>query len=269
MAVACAQCGEANPERARFCLACGQALATGRVVASGTRKTVTVVFVDLVDSTPLGERLDAEPFRLVLGRYYDKARRLLSDHGRTVQKFRPARALQRSTRWWATTSPRLTGCGRSGDDLGIAKALRMLAHAYFSMGQSVKAQKAVEQAIDAAKRAGDERWEARIVRLYCLISRLPEWPSGPVEVVGDGQLADTLRARLGLGSATDRGPAPRPAVIIDTSGSPEWIKQALRRLDDLGTLVLTRAVGGDVSLNLYDDLHFRSLTIMGVMATSS
>jgi tetratricopeptide (TPR) repeat protein len=58
---------------------------------------------------------------------------------------------------------------RFGDDLGIAKALRMLAHAYFSMGQSVKAQKAVEQAIDAAKRAGDERWEARIVRLYCLI----------------------------------------------------------------------------------------------------
>jgi threonine dehydrogenase-like Zn-dependent dehydrogenase len=62
---------------------------------------------------------------------------------------------------------------------------------------------------------------------------------------------------------------PRPAVIIDTSGSPERIKQALRRLDDLGTLVLTRAVGDDVSLNLYDDLHFRSLTIMGVMATSS
>jgi Double zinc ribbon len=55
----CAQCGEDNPARARFCLACGSPLAasgTGREV----RKTVTVVFSDLVGSTPLGERLDPE-----------------------------------------------------------------------------------------------------------------------------------------------------------------------------------------------------------------
>jgi len=39
----CAHCGEDNPARARFCLACGSPLAvagTGREV----RKTVTVVF---------------------------------------------------------------------------------------------------------------------------------------------------------------------------------------------------------------------------------
>jgi class 3 adenylate cyclase/tetratricopeptide (TPR) repeat protein len=83
----CTHCGEANPGRARFCLACGRSLTVPAGVASGIRKTVTVVFVDLVDSTPLAERLDAESLRLVLGRYYDEVRLLLEQHGGTVEKF--------------------------------------------------------------------------------------------------------------------------------------------------------------------------------------
>jgi class 3 adenylate cyclase/tetratricopeptide (TPR) repeat protein len=82
----CAQCGEDNPARARFCLACGSPLAasgTGREV----RKTVTVVFSDLVGSTPLGERLDPESLREVITRYYDRAAEVLERHGGTVAKF--------------------------------------------------------------------------------------------------------------------------------------------------------------------------------------
>ena len=82
----CAQCGEDNPARARFCLACGSPLAasgTGREV----RKTVTVVFSDLVGSTPLGERLDPESLREVITRYYDRAAEVLARHGGTVAKF--------------------------------------------------------------------------------------------------------------------------------------------------------------------------------------
>jgi class 3 adenylate cyclase len=82
----CAQCGEDNPARARFCLACGSALAasgTGREV----RKTVTVVFSDLVGSTPLGERLDPESLREVITPYYDRAAEVLVRHGGTVEKF--------------------------------------------------------------------------------------------------------------------------------------------------------------------------------------
>jgi class 3 adenylate cyclase len=73
----CAQCGEDNPARARFCLACGSPLAasgTGREV----RKTVTVVFSDLVGSTPLGERLDPESLREVITWYYDRAAEVLA-----------------------------------------------------------------------------------------------------------------------------------------------------------------------------------------------
>jgi len=51
------------------------------------RKTVTVVFVDLVGSTALGEQLDPEALRSVQTRYFDAARTALERHGGTVEKF--------------------------------------------------------------------------------------------------------------------------------------------------------------------------------------
>ena len=82
----CSRCGEDNPARARFCLGCGAPLAAsggGREV----RKTVTVVFSDLVGSTPLGERLDPESLREVITRYYECAAEVLTRNGGTVAKF--------------------------------------------------------------------------------------------------------------------------------------------------------------------------------------
>jgi class 3 adenylate cyclase/tetratricopeptide (TPR) repeat protein len=51
------------------------------------RKTVTVVFVDLTDSTSLGESLDAEATRGVLDRYFDAVAGVIERHGGTVEKF--------------------------------------------------------------------------------------------------------------------------------------------------------------------------------------
>lgn len=51
------------------------------------RKTVTLVFCDVVDSTPLGERLDPEALRGVWSRYHESARAVLERHGGTVEKF--------------------------------------------------------------------------------------------------------------------------------------------------------------------------------------
>ena len=51
------------------------------------RKTVTVVFCDIVDSTPLGERIDPEVHRRVQERYFDAVRTTLERHGGTVEKF--------------------------------------------------------------------------------------------------------------------------------------------------------------------------------------
>jgi class 3 adenylate cyclase len=51
------------------------------------RKTVTVVFVDLTDSTSLGESVDAEALRGVLDRYFTVASGVIERHGGTVEKF--------------------------------------------------------------------------------------------------------------------------------------------------------------------------------------
>ena len=51
------------------------------------RKTVTVLFCDLVDSTELGERLDPERLRTVLARWYEAMREPIERHGGTVEKF--------------------------------------------------------------------------------------------------------------------------------------------------------------------------------------
>jgi class 3 adenylate cyclase len=47
------------------------------------RKTVTVVFVDLTDSTSLGESVDAEALRGVLDRYFSVVSAVLERHGGT------------------------------------------------------------------------------------------------------------------------------------------------------------------------------------------
>jgi class 3 adenylate cyclase len=51
------------------------------------RKTVTVLFADVAGSTELGERLDPESLRRVLGRYFNEMRAVLERHGATVEKF--------------------------------------------------------------------------------------------------------------------------------------------------------------------------------------
>jgi class 3 adenylate cyclase/tetratricopeptide (TPR) repeat protein len=51
------------------------------------RKTVTVVFCDIVDSTALGERIDPELHRRVQEGYFEAVRGALERHGGTVEKF--------------------------------------------------------------------------------------------------------------------------------------------------------------------------------------
>jgi len=54
---------------------------------AAARKTVTVVFIDLAESTALGERLDPETLRGVMSRYFATAQSALERHGGTVEKF--------------------------------------------------------------------------------------------------------------------------------------------------------------------------------------
>ena len=82
----CASCGTENPEGARFCNSCATPL--GEVLqARESRKTVTVLFIDAVSSTALGERMDPESMRAVMTRYFDVMRAAIESHGGAVEKF--------------------------------------------------------------------------------------------------------------------------------------------------------------------------------------
>jgi class 3 adenylate cyclase/tetratricopeptide (TPR) repeat protein len=84
---ACPRCGEANPEPARYCWACGTALDGAIQPDLQTRRTVTVLFCDVSGSTRLGDHEDPERLRRVMSRYFDEARAVLERHGGTVEKF--------------------------------------------------------------------------------------------------------------------------------------------------------------------------------------
>src|SRR5262245_51488617 len=94
----CGGCGGDVPSTAKFCGACGASLVApldhttkpGHEVGGAgdmvARKIVTVVFADLIGSTALHERLDAESVRSRMGRYYGALHAAVEAHGGTVVK---------------------------------------------------------------------------------------------------------------------------------------------------------------------------------------
>ncbi|HJW68310.1 MAG TPA: adenylate/guanylate cyclase domain-containing protein, partial [Candidatus Binatia bacterium] len=82
----CASCGRTNRTDARFCDACGASLAARPVAESVARKVVTIVFADMMGSTSLQERLDAEAVRRLMDRYYRELHAAVDAHGGTVVK---------------------------------------------------------------------------------------------------------------------------------------------------------------------------------------
>ena len=83
----CPSCGDENADRARFCMNCGTSLGESEALAAEVRKIVTIVFADVTGSTALGERLDPEALRRVMGRYFDEMAAVIQRHGGTVEKF--------------------------------------------------------------------------------------------------------------------------------------------------------------------------------------
>jgi class 3 adenylate cyclase len=82
----CSQCGAQSPGGHRFCPLCGTPLsqAAERRVA---RKTVSFLFIDLADSTVLGEKLDPEPLHQILQQYFAACSMAIAEHGGAVEKY--------------------------------------------------------------------------------------------------------------------------------------------------------------------------------------
>ena len=83
---ACPACRVDNPDGARFCAECGAPLRPAAAVRE-VRKVVTVVFADVTGSTVLGEQLDPETMRAIMGRYFAMMKAVIERHGGTVEKF--------------------------------------------------------------------------------------------------------------------------------------------------------------------------------------
>jgi hypothetical protein len=104
----CPSCGEDNPEKFRLCGYCGTQLAPAAVPAEDVRKTVTVVFCDLKDSTSLGEKLDSEALREVLNVYFGAMRQALERHAA------PSRSTSATPSWRYSDCPSCTRTTRFG-----------------------------------------------------------------------------------------------------------------------------------------------------------
>ena len=84
--VVCTSCGAENPEGQRYCGSCGAPLAVEEE-RQRQRKTVTVVFCDVVGSTALAESRDPEALERLLATYFRRMRGIVESHGGTVEKF--------------------------------------------------------------------------------------------------------------------------------------------------------------------------------------
>ena len=85
----CPSCGEENPPKFRLCGYCGAPLvaAPPALPVREMRKTVTLIFSDLKDSTALGERLDSEALHEVKDRYFAAMAAEIKRHGGKIEKY--------------------------------------------------------------------------------------------------------------------------------------------------------------------------------------
>lgn len=87
--VACASCGTANPDGARFCMACATALAPldpALATVREERRVVTILFADLAGFTARAEALDPEDVRAFLHPWYALVEREVTGHGGVVER---------------------------------------------------------------------------------------------------------------------------------------------------------------------------------------
>ena len=85
--IVCPKCGEESADRTKFCPECGARLRSLPAPPQEARKTVTILFSDLVGSTALGERLDPEALREVLDRYFTEMKSVLESHGGIIEAY--------------------------------------------------------------------------------------------------------------------------------------------------------------------------------------
>src|SRR6266516_2075037 len=110
--VVCPHCGTVNVPAAKFCIECGTALVPkgestdplpelesatplsrdaasteSKLAAPDERRVVTIMFADIIGSTPLADKLDPEDLRAILAGYFNLMTEQIRRHGGTVEKY--------------------------------------------------------------------------------------------------------------------------------------------------------------------------------------
>ena len=86
--MACPACGYDNPDRAKFCLECGNPMTSVSLhAAAEERKVVTVLFCDLVGFTAASDAADPEEVRARIRPYHQLLKTEIEGYGGTVEKF--------------------------------------------------------------------------------------------------------------------------------------------------------------------------------------
>ena len=83
----CRSCGERNPDRSRFCGACGTQFESESGAPNEERKFVSILFVDIVEFTLRSHEADPEDVRAALSLYYARLRKEIERFGGRVEKF--------------------------------------------------------------------------------------------------------------------------------------------------------------------------------------
>jgi predicted ATPase/class 3 adenylate cyclase len=108
--VVCPNCGTVNPPAAKFCIECGTALQAREQSENGQqsltraneysqplpltltnppeeRRVVTIMFADIIGSTPLADHMDPEDLRAILSGYFNLMTEQIRKHDGTVEKY--------------------------------------------------------------------------------------------------------------------------------------------------------------------------------------
>jgi predicted ATPase/class 3 adenylate cyclase len=110
--VVCPHCGTVNVPAAKFCIECGTALGPkgestdplpelaaatplsreaarieSKLTSPEERRIVTIMFADIIGSTPLADHLDPEDMRAILAGYFNLMTEQIRRHGGTVEKY--------------------------------------------------------------------------------------------------------------------------------------------------------------------------------------
>jgi class 3 adenylate cyclase len=238
----CPDCGTSNPDAARFCSDCGRPLAVA-VAEPGSRRLVTVLFVDLVGSTALGERLDPEALRGLLDRYFAAMSGILVAHGGSLEKY------------IGDAIVAVFGLPRQREDdahravrAGLAMQAAVAAmgdELHSAFGVAVAARVGIEsgEVASGASAAGQRLVTGDIVNVAARLQAVA--PPGGV-VVGP-QAASLVRSAFELG----------PADPLMLKGKAERVRarQVLREHGDLATGVDGPFVGRDAELEVIAAAH--------------